>query len=406
MRKTWRIVLGAALMTGVLCAAGTAGTQTTRQVPPPPRPPAPLPPLPATQLDDRLPAFKQTFSLSFSDAQPIRDVLLLMLKDTGLSVVIDPDVTGTFTGELAGVTLKQALDITLQPLALEYAIENNVLHVFRRPTETRFFSVNHVATRRSGERTTGAATGLATASRSADGVPAPGATVTSSDATDFYDEVGRTVGTLLSRDGSFTVDRKAGLLRVTDYPERLERVSRYLELAELRSTRQVQIRATFVDVTLRDASSAGIDWRAVLASAGDAVSPVRSAAGEAGSSPTPRLIVRNFDALLRALATQGMVNVLASPAVSTLNNEPAIVRMGTPRASADAVVLAITPQVSEDGMIQMDVAPALVQQSGRPGSRAGHGASVPATGGADTLVRIHEGETIVLGGLEIGRAHV
>ncbi len=367
MSGTWRSAVVAGLVTAMLCLApGRAFAQVAPQAPQ--RPPGTaLPPLPATQLDDRLPAFKQTFSLSFSAPQPIRDVLMLMLKDTGLSVVIDSDVTGTFTGELAGVTLKQALDLALQPLSLEYALDRTVLHVFRRPTETRFFSVDHVATRRSSERTAGA--------------PTAGATVTSSDATDFYDEIGRTVGTLLSRDGSFTIDRKAGLVRVTDYPDRLERVSHYLELAELRAARQVQIRATFIDVTLRDVTSAGIDWRAILAAAGDAVSPVRSGAGEAGPMPTSRLIVRDFDGLLRALATQGAVNVMASPAVSTLNNEPAMVRIGPFRAVDDSVVLAITPQVSADGMIQMDVAPSA------------------ATGSARTLVRVRDGETVVVGGL-------
>src|SRR5512133_4038587 len=122
MRGTWTRALQAALvLTAVFAGLVPAVAQTPPQQPPPRQPvgPVPLPPLPATQIDERLPAAKskQTFSLSFVEPRPIRDVLLLILKDTGLSVVIDPDVTGTFTGELANVTLQQALDITLAPLA-------------------------------------------------------------------------------------------------------------------------------------------------------------------------------------------------------------------------------------------------------------------------------------------------
>jgi MSHA biogenesis protein MshL len=399
----------------------------------PARPPAPQPlsPVPATQLDERLPASRagQNFSLSFSEAQPIREVLLLMLKDTGLSVAIDPDATGTFTGELADVTLKQALDITLPPLALDYTLENKVLHVFRRPTETRFFTVNYVATRRSGERTTSAPTGLAGASRpqasgAAGGLPGPaaGASVTSSDVTDFYDELSSTVRALLSAEGRFTIDRKAGLVQVTDYADRLERVSHYLELAELRATRQVQIEATFLEVDLNEAASAGINWSTVFTAAGAAVKLVQqSAPADPGQAFTLGVRVVDLDGLLKAFATQGNVTVLARPRVAAMNNEPAIIRASTqhvvpgaaspgrgaaggerqmestPQTITDGVVLTVTPQISADGVIHMSVAPTVARQSGD--GAPPRGAPAVMVRGADTLVRVHEGETILLGGL-------
>lgn len=400
MTGTWSGTLGAGLLAAALCVAPVRPVAlTTQQAPPPQRPAgaaAPLPPLPVTQIDDRVPAaarLGQNFSLSFSGAQPIRDVLLLVLKDTGLSVVIDPDVTGTFTGELANVTLKQALDITLQPLGLQYTLADNVLRVSRRPTETRFFSVDHVATRRSSERTTEAAPGAAQPrdpgsgfSRTAAGARPAGVAggVTSSDAADFYEEMTRTIGPMLSADGSFTIDRKAGLVRVTDYPDRLDRVSHYLELAELRVTRQVQIQATFVEVDLNDRASAGIDWSVVLRAAGDAVAAARPGEGR----PALALTIRNLDGLLRAFATQGVVNVVATPRVVVMNNEPAIVRASAQQALrgiSDAVVLTVTPQVSADRIVQMSVAPSL--------------AGSLAVRGADTLVRVREGETIVIDGL-------
>ena len=44
---------------------------------------------------------------------------------------------------------------------------------------------------------------------------------------------------------------------------------------------------------------------------------------------TYRVNIKDFTGLLSALATQGKVNVLASPTVNALNNEPAIMRVGT-----------------------------------------------------------------------------
>ncbi len=370
-----------------------------------------LPPLHVTQLDDRLPApTGQAFSVSFAEPQPIRDVLLLMLKDTGLSVVIDPDVAGTFTGELANVTLKQALDITLSPLGVAYTLERNVLHVFKRPAETRFFSVNHVATVRHGQRTTSVPTGASGGEGSA--------SVTSFDASDFYQELGTTIAALLSPDGRFTIDRKAGLVQVTDLPERLDRVANYLELAELRATRQVQIDVVLLEVELPP-SSAGIDWRAVLAAAG---SPTTR--GDERSAPPGAAFtfgaVPDIDVLLGAFRTQGTVTVLARPRVAAMNNEPAIVRATTERPTgaaqggqarnrerdggptspgaptAEALVLSVTPQVSADGIIQMSVAPVLARESADGSRPAGDDVVVHGT---DTVVRVRKGETVLLGGL-------
>ena len=51
------------------------------------------------------------------------------------------------------------------------------------------------------------------------------------------------VKTLLSERATFNVDRKAGLLQVTDFPERLDRVAIYLDAVQDRVHRQVQIDA-------------------------------------------------------------------------------------------------------------------------------------------------------------------
>lgn len=138
--------------------------QVRTQPPPagqPQQPPSPpLQPLAVTQLEVQQPQGpEQAFSLSFAEPIPIRDLLLLLVRDTGISVVPDPNVDGTFIGELKNVTLKQALDLILGPLNLDYTLQDNVIRVFARQLETRIFTINYVATRRSGSRSLGATTG-------------------------------------------------------------------------------------------------------------------------------------------------------------------------------------------------------------------------------------------------------
>ena len=148
-----------------------------RVSPPPPTPPAPTPPpstpppllpdrgaqepqtpalpplepLVVTQLDEAAPLpvlDEQILSLLLSEPQPVPQLLRLLLRETDVSLVLDPDIDDTFSGELKDVTLRQALELVLRPLDLDYTVEDGVLLVVRRPLQTRVFEVNFVTTRR------------------------------------------------------------------------------------------------------------------------------------------------------------------------------------------------------------------------------------------------------------------
>ena len=99
------------------------------------------------------------FSLSFAQPTPIRDILLLLVSDTNLSLIPDPALEQTFIGELKNVTLREALDLILEPLGLDYSVRGNVIRVFVRELETRLYSIDYVITRRTGSRSMSASTG-------------------------------------------------------------------------------------------------------------------------------------------------------------------------------------------------------------------------------------------------------
>ena len=77
------------------------------------------------------------------------------MRGTNLSIVPDPSITGTFIGELKNVTVRQALDLILPPLGLDYRVDGAFVRVFAREPETRIFDVNYVATERTATSTVG-----------------------------------------------------------------------------------------------------------------------------------------------------------------------------------------------------------------------------------------------------------
>jgi len=381
----------------------------------------PLPLVPVTQLDVRQPHPEldgRRISLEFSAPTPIHDVLLRLVRETGLGVIPDPALDHTFVGDLKNVTIREALDLILEPLGLGYELRGEVIRVFRRELETRFFSVDYVITQRSGSRSVAGTAGIGGAGISSGST----SQVSGSDSPDLYTELAEGVKALLSLDGRMNLDRTAALLQVSDRPERLARVEQYLEAVMLRATRQVHIEARVIEVELRDERSAGIDWRAVLAAlAGNAATSSPAPAASGGF--TLSLDLDDFSALLDALAAQGRVNVLSSPRFTAMNNEPAVLRIGTqdvffttttqvdaqsgrivqstvtPQALTEGVMLSVTPQISADGIIHMSINPSVTGRTGVARSRLGDQVPIVSVRETDTLVRVRQGETVVIAGL-------
>jgi type II secretory pathway component GspD/PulD (secretin) len=334
---------------------------------------ATLPPLPLMQLDDRSPAAdldNRTFNMTFAQAVAVRDLLLLVVRGTSLSVVPDPGVDGSFIGELKNVTVRQALNLILQPLGFQYRVEGTVVRVFRREPETRIFDVNYVATVRTSESIV-----------AADGTGRTRADVSTSSRTDLFGELAVAVKPLLSEKGTFSIDRKAGLLQATDFPERLDRIGLYLDAMHDRVHRQIQVDAQVIEVELGDETAAGIDWDAVRARLGGVGSADRSRRRSLTG-------MRATDAskLLDALRLQGTLSMIASPSLTVVNNEPAIVR-------TDSVSLGVTPQAGGDGAVMLSVTPIV-----KAGPQAAGASSRAIVSESDMLARVADGETLVIGG--------
>lgn len=353
----------------MLAVSGAAGAQQAESGPAGQRQPVrqQMPTLLLTQLDPRVLAAdldNHAFSLTFAQPVPIKELLLLLVRGTNLSVIPDPNVDGSFVGDLKNVTVRQALDLVLPPLGLDFSVDGAVVHVFRRQQETRLFDISYIAAERKGEATVGggAAETFTRVSTTTDG--------------DLYADVTKGVQGLVSDTATFNVDRKAGLLQVTDFPERIDRVARYIEAVTDRLHRQVQIDARVLEIELDADHASGLDW-------------------------TPLSRIRDSAKLLAALATQGKVSVLANPRLLALNNEPAIVRAVTASGGGkdprqiENVTISVTAHIAEDGGVILSVTPMVSSEGRVPGESA--------TREAQTLARLADGESIVFGGFPRAR---
>jgi MSHA biogenesis protein MshL len=342
---------------------------------PPARPAgAQLPPLPVTQMDLRDAAAaldrQNGLSLSFAEPMPIAEVLRLLVEGTPFSLAIDPDATGTFRGELKRLSLRESLATLLAPLGLDFDVQGTIIRVTKHRAETRQFDLNLLNVQRGMQRRTANGDGSA-------------AITTTVNPDDVFAGISAGVQALLSESGRLNIDRRSGLALVSDFPERLERVALYLETLHTRSARQVRLEALVFEVTLKDAAS--IDWRLVREKLG-----LPASAGEAGIAADPL-------ALRSALASQGEIQDLWAPEVTTLNNEPAMVHVSTPGSTA--LTMTVLPQISADGVVQLSVSHAWEEHDGS--RRDGFLKSTPVmrVTGSDSVTRVIDGHTVLVAGL-------
>jgi len=190
----------------------------------------PLPELIVAEIEQKKEP-ERVYTFTLRDAE-IHEVLLAISMQTSFSIVMDPDVQGRVTLDLKKVTLTDAMDTLSDLLGLTYKVKQNSIRISKPAVETRIFSLQYVHRKRSG--TSPAAAQIGAAETATPGVATEGeagglTTVTAASDTDLWTDVEAGVKNLLSAEGKVVVDKKSGNIVVTDLPEFLDRVARFLE---------------------------------------------------------------------------------------------------------------------------------------------------------------------------------
>ena len=223
----------------------------------------------------------------------------------------------------------------------------------------------------------------------------------------------------------------SGMVTVQTYSYIMPKVEEYLERIQTRVQRQVIIKAKIVEIDSSFGLDTGLDFSDLFGTTyhGDKSSLEFNYA-------TPGF--SNFKATLTLLSKFGKTNVLSNPVISTLNNQKAMIRVGeieyfstgeetnfTPLAGAttsiqtqnielqpyfSGISLGVTPQISKNDYIMMKIMPSInhVTQhdvritipsfSGKPTEMVIPTAKILLRE-AETMVRVRNGEIIVIGGL-------
>lgn len=299
-----------------------------------------------------------------------------LVEGTPLSVAVHPNVSGTISLSLKGVTLSEVLKVVQDIYGYEISRDGKVLRVYPAGMRTETFPMNYLDMERVGLSLTSVSSGRISDSNNNNNNrnsnnnnmfdsngnssgsnsgnnnggynnnqnnTSNGTFISSKTKTDFWAQLQKTLEAIIGKSGdgrSVVVSPQAGLVTVRAYPDELRQIHNFLKQSEDHLQRQVILEAKILEVRLSDGYQQGIQWQDVLGSAlahGNTQVRFNTSPGQIGNTISQSLggvtslalTGSDFSALISLLDTQGDVDVLSSPRVTASNNQKAVIKVGT-----------------------------------------------------------------------------
>ncbi len=442
--------------------------------PPPPEIRAALIPEGQGMTDTFTPEDASRFDIAASDI-PAQQFFMGLVEGSTVNMVVHPRVSGTISVDLKNITIAEVIEIVHNVYGYPYIKTGGVYQIMPADLQARTFQVNYLDMVRTGSSQTRISSGQITQTDSdsnrddaadTDNLgngAVSGSQIDTESRADFWGELqGALQGLIGNTNGrKVIVQPHASAVVVVAMPDELLMVEKYLQTIQDNLQRQVFIEAKVIEVRLADGFQSGINWGALNESdSGKTVlfgqsgggsifnSGLSESAGNSGSLIpgeslpdalgtsvfggvfSAALKFDNFQAFVEMLETQGDVQVLSSPRISTVNNQKAVIKVGsdeffvtdissdtntgtTTTTSTDitltpffsGIALDVTPQIDRLGRITLHIHPTVsevVDQNKRI-KAFGVDQQLPLAFSTvretDSVVHVRSGQLVVIGGL-------
>lgn len=403
----------------------------------------------------------------------VRNFFMGLVDDSNYNMILHPKVKGRITLDLKNVTVDDVMEVVRDVYGYDFEKSKTAFSVFPNAMRTRIFAMNYLNVNRTGGSNMSVSSGQVTESVSGTGDNASttqsvsGSKLNTESKSNFWVELKESLTALVGnkKGRNVVVSPQSGMVVVRAMPHEIRAVEKFINRTQSFVQRQVIIEAKILEVELNERFQTGINWAALQTSGTDSAlvgqtgggsifggSGVTAIAGNTGILNPSALsqvtgtatsafggmfslalnVGSDFSAFIEMLSTQGDVQVLSSPQVSTVNNQKAVIKVGkdeffitdvtsntsttTATASTQSnveltpffsgVALDVIPQISASGDIILHVHPTVstvTEKIKNINVSSGTALSVPlaisSIRESDSIIRAKSGQVVIIGGL-------
>jgi len=403
----------------------------------------------------------------------VRQFFMGLVDDSVYNMILHPKVTGRITLDLKNVTVNEVMEVVRDVYGYDFEQTQTGFNVFPNTMRTRIFRMNYLNVNRTGGSQMRVSSGQVTESTTGTGdaesssKSTSGSNINTESSSEFWKELKESLNALVGSDKgrNVVVSPQSGMVVIRALPHELRAVEKFINKTQSFVQRQVIIEAKILEVELNERFQTGINWASLQESGNNSVlagqtgggsifggSGITSIAGNTGTLDPSALsqvegtatsafggmftlalnLGSDFTAFIEMLKTQGDVQVLSSPQVSTVNNQKAVIKVGTDeffitdigsntntttgtsstQSDVDltpffsGVALDVIPQISQNGEIILHVHPTVSSVTEKTKSinvSSGNTLSVPlaisSIRESDSIIRAKSGQVVIIGGL-------
>ena len=440
-----------------------------------------LPPV-SVQMPSRAGEVEPRFDLAVNEI-PARQFFIGLIEDSPYNMVVHPDVAGSLTLDLKNVSVEEVMQTVRDVYGYEYRRNGNVYQVMPARMRSRIFKIDYLDIKRTGRSRTRVSSGQVSEAAGGnnnedngdsgnsdssdngnDRSSVSGSEVSTQSDSDFWSELDTALSMLVGEEEGrrVVINAHAGLIVVRALPGELRDVEEYLARLQDVVQRQVILEAKIVEVELNDGFQTGINWSALgEPDSGETIFGGQTGGGTLLSDGVSRLAdttiplgpgggliatetsgfgglnflsinMNDFTAFIELLKSQGKVQVLSSPRVSTVNNQKAVIKVGTDEFFVtdvetdtnttlnttnqsvnveltpffSGVALDVIPQISDKDEVTLHIHPTVSEVTERIKSinvSTETSLEIPlalsSIRESDTIIRARSGQIVVIGGL-------
>lgn len=431
----------------------------------------PLPVSQTTLLPE--PAYRpklETYTVIVSDV-PAKELLFSIARDAKINLDIHHDIRGNVTLNAIDQTLAQILNRISRQVDIRYEIEDSTLRVQADSPFLRSYTIEYVNMARETEgeirvastlgstgesdigssagsgSTGGSSSGSTGGSSGGHGDNSSSTGVKNKSVNAFWETLEKNIKQILNKGSSepatkadkVIVNKETGIVIVRATQKEHAIIQQFVDEVLGNAKRQVLIEATIAEIKLSDRYQAGVDWSLLASDPTDGVSFTSNFRdGNLGSGPVSTLTISDIvsgdplNMTLSALEKFGDVQVLSSPKVMAINNQPAVLKVvdnivyfetdvettandnvvvntfvTTIKTVPVGFIMSVTPYISTDDVVTLNIRPTIsrvidsVNDPNPEFADAGVVSEIPViqVREIESLLEVNSGDTAIIGGL-------